>query len=324
MDSSMRRRRFPIEVLVRADERTGVKVKREFGFYPDVLKVDTEAVGIRPFPTLGKAVEEVLASAQVEGGWIYVPPQRTRDFMSGRIRERPFGARVFGMPKSHTLELPKPTGNDHVVFHLWALSFFLGMRLTATEAGFLDATPVKPGKMVVLMLCDRSIERAIDLAEKLWIANRGVRNAQRFAAAVHALFLGQYPQALQFERFMHLYRAIEACLCFDQRVALCARAPRSCRAGGLDVRRTWLVDAALGEHRRGRRFGRVRYPERPAARSAVHERANGICDTRGRHRRENHAVDAGPGVPIEVALIGGKADTYLESPVNWATGTAFV
>ena len=44
------------------------------------------------------------------------------------------------------------------------------------------------------------------------MANRGKPYAaQWFAAAVHALFLGQYPQALEFERFVYLYTAIDAC-----------------------------------------------------------------------------------------------------------------
>ena len=86
------------------------------------------------------------------------------------------------------------------------------MRLTATEAGFLDATPVERGNLVDFMLLGRSLERAIELAEAFWMANLGeTRNAQRFAAAVHALFLGQYPQAMQFERFIHLYTALDAC-----------------------------------------------------------------------------------------------------------------
>ena len=48
---------------------------------------------------LEKAVEGVLSSAQVDDGWIYVPRQETRDFMSGQVRERPFSARVFGLPR---------------------------------------------------------------------------------------------------------------------------------------------------------------------------------------------------------------------------------
>ena len=188
------------------------RIEKAFGFYPEPLQVDTGAIGIRPLPDLDEAFEEVLSSEQMDDGWIYVPPQQTRDFMSGRIRERPYSARVFGLRHTHMLTHAAATGEDHVVFLLWALSFFLGMRLSPTERGFLDATPVKRGKLVDFVLLGRSLERAIDLADGFWRDNAGEpRNAQRFSAAVHALFLGQYPQALQFERFIHLYTAIDAC-----------------------------------------------------------------------------------------------------------------
>lgn len=141
-----------------------------------------------------------------------MPAQQTCDFVSGQVRNRPFSARVFGLRKTHMLEHAKATGDEHVGFHLWSLSFFLGMRLTATAAGFLDATPVKLGKLVDFLLPGRGLERAIELADEFWMANRAEpRNAQRFAAAVHALFLGQYPQALEFEKFVYQYTAIDAC-----------------------------------------------------------------------------------------------------------------
>ena len=37
------------------------------------------------------------------------------------------------------------------------------------------------------------------------------RRAQHFEAAVHALFLGQNPKNLEFERFVYFYTAIDAC-----------------------------------------------------------------------------------------------------------------
>jgi hypothetical protein len=37
------------------------------------------------------------------------------------------------------------------------------------------------------------------------------RQAQRFAAAVHALYLGQSPLSLQFEKVIYLYTALDAC-----------------------------------------------------------------------------------------------------------------
>ena len=64
--------------------------------------------------------------------------------MSGKVREHPYASRVFGLPKTHLIEHAEATNQDHLDFHLWALSFFVGMRLTATDAGFLDATPLKP------------------------------------------------------------------------------------------------------------------------------------------------------------------------------------
>ena len=131
------------------------KIEQAFGFHPETLRADTATVRIRTLPELGKTVEDVLTSAQVDDGWFYAPQQRTHNFMSGKIRERPFNACVFGLPRTHTLELAKATGEDHAAFHLWSLSFFLGMRQTATEAGFLAATPVKRGKLVDFLLPGR-------------------------------------------------------------------------------------------------------------------------------------------------------------------------
>ena len=49
-------------------------------------------------------------------------------------------SRVFGLPKRHVIEHAAADSDDHLTFHLWAFSFFTGMRLIATEAGFVDAT----------------------------------------------------------------------------------------------------------------------------------------------------------------------------------------
>lgn len=188
------------------------KIDKAFGFYPKHLRVSTGPISIRPLPELDEYVKALLSSDTVDNGWIYAGPQQTRDFVSGEIRKRPYNARVFGLPKTHMFKHVKSTGEDHIEFHLWSLSFFLGMRLTATDAGYLDATPIKSGSLVDFVLLGKSLEQAIELAEQFWMANQGKSsNVQRFEAAVHALFLSQYPQALQFERFIQLYMAIDAC-----------------------------------------------------------------------------------------------------------------
>ena len=154
----------------------------------------------------------MLAFDSVEDNWLYAPPQQVRDFTSGKVRERPYASRVFGLPKTHLIEHAAATSENHLDFHLWALSFFVGMRLTATEAGFLDATPLKPGKLVDFILLGSSLTRAVKLADDFWRTNLAKpRRAQRFEAAVHALFLGQTRKTLKFERFVYLYAAIDAC-----------------------------------------------------------------------------------------------------------------
>jgi hypothetical protein len=101
---------------------------------------------------------------------------------------------------------------EHLDFLTWALGFFVGMRLTATEAGFLDAAPLSPRTLVDFVLAPREQERALARAEAFWQANRAYPlRARRWAAAVHALFLSHNPLGLQFEKFTHLYCAIDAC-----------------------------------------------------------------------------------------------------------------
>ena len=184
----------------------------EFGFYPDPLQIEAGPVTISPLPDLEQIASSVRDSSDIENNWIYAPPQQVRHFPSGEVRERPYTTRVFGLPKTHRIEHAEAMNEEHLDFHLWVLSFFVGMRLTATEAGFLDATPVKPGKLVDFVLLRSSPDRAVELAEKFWTKTRKKPCcAKRFEAAIHALFMSQYPQSLQFEKFVLLYMAIDAC-----------------------------------------------------------------------------------------------------------------
>ena len=186
---------------------------KEFGFYPDPLQIKAGPITISPLPDLKRNVSDVRVSSCIENNWFYAPPQQVRDFPSGEERERPYTTRVFGLPKTHRIEHTAATNEEHLDFHLWALSFFVGMRLTAAERAYLDATPVQPGKLVDFVLCS-SLDRAVELAEAFWkraCDNDKLLCAKRFAAAVHALFLSQNPQSLRFEKFVLLYMAIDAC-----------------------------------------------------------------------------------------------------------------
>ncbi|MBK1625256.1 hypothetical protein CKO32_16980 [Afifella marina DSM 2698] len=86
------------------------------------------------------------------------------------------------------------------------------MRLTTTDAGFLDATTVRPRKLVDFVLNQQETIQALGLAESFWQTNRREPlHARRWIAALHALYIAQAPQALQFEQFLYLYGALDTC-----------------------------------------------------------------------------------------------------------------
>ena len=288
--------------------------KLEFGFYPKPLKICAGDITVSPLPDFDSIVAPMSDRENIKNDWIYAPPQRTRDFMSHTVREQPYSSRVFGLPKTHMIEHATATDDEHLDFLVWALSFFVDMRLTTTEAGFLDATPVKPGKLVDFVLLGQSLKRAVELAESFWMTNHSEpRNAQRFKAAVHALFLGQYPQALQFESFIYLYTAIDACYaltkalrCTQGQHRHAGRIKWMCDELGVDTP-TWADTTVQG----GVKVSAIRN-------DALHEAL--FMDA-----PLGFAVQGGVNLRLEmpalvcrllVALIGGNDTSYLGPPLD--------
>jgi hypothetical protein len=182
-----------------------------FGYHPWHLTMSAGPITVEPLSDLDETIAAMNESDGVEGDWIFAPPQRV-SHLGGGVSERPYSSRIFGLPKTHRITHTAPDNEDHLVFHLWALSFFTGMRLTAAEAGYVDATPLKPGKLVDFVLIKSTLEEAVLLAERFWAGHKAEpQRARLVAAIVHALFLGQSPIALQFERFLMLYTAFDAC-----------------------------------------------------------------------------------------------------------------
>ena len=301
-----------------------VRLIKEFGFYPYPLHIKAGPVTISPLPDLKRIASDVLASDGIEKNWIYAPPQQVHHFMSGEVRERPYTTRVFGLPKTHLIEHATATGEEHLDFHLWALSFFVGMRLTATEAGFLDATPVKPGRLADFVLLRSSPVRAVELAENFWKTNRDKpRCAKLFAAAVHALFLSQNPQSLQFEKFVQLYMAIDACYRLTVELH-----PLLQRPSTHPKRMEWMCDRF--------EIGCPGWadPDAPDGEDVVRIRNNTLHEAlfmdaplgfavHGVSTNQNHIL--AQNLPLEmkalvcrllVALIGGSDADYVRSPVN--------
>lgn len=183
-----------------------------FGYCPKPLDWTHGNISVTTLPDLVQTVEAVASSLGVEGEWIYAPPARTRDIFSDATTEQPYSTRVFGLPQTHTIE--HATGDEERLnFLVWCLSFLLGIRLTTTEAGFLDATPIKCGKLNEIVWCGRdSVAKALDCADRFWIANVDrPRVTKALTGIIHSYFLAQNPTALGFERFTYLYVALEGC-----------------------------------------------------------------------------------------------------------------
>ena len=302
-----------------------VRLVKEFGFYPYPLRLKAGPVTISPLPDLKRITSDVPAYGRIEGDWIYAPLEQLHHFTSdgGRIRERPYTIRVFDLPKTHLIEHTAATSEDHIEFHIWALSFFVGMRLTATEAGFLDATPLKPHRLVDFIPHGSSLIRAVELAENFWMTSRNKpRRARRFVAAVHALFLSQYPQNLQFERFVLLYMAIDACY----RLAVELHRPSSHpnHAGRI----AWMCNQseiecpswADPEKSGGSEVTRIR---NDTLHEALFMDAPLGFAVHGVSTNQSHTLEQN--LPLEmqalvcrllVALIGGNDAAYIRSPVN--------
>src|SRR5690606_8993295 len=120
----------------------------EFGYYPIVCNVTTERFSIQTLPSFQESIDQIENDPDVHNDWIYPGAALQHNFISGETRSLPYKTRIFGLPKTHVLTLYKSQNREDLDFVVWCLSFFTGMRLTTTEAGFIDATPIKQGKLI--------------------------------------------------------------------------------------------------------------------------------------------------------------------------------
>ena len=168
----------------------------------DPLDFSVGGITVGTLSDLKTKVADVRENSGVDHDWIYAP----------FFRRAPMPAALSGLPKTDSLSRAGADGPGHFDFLVWALSFFVGMRLNTTEAGFLDAMRIKPRALIDFVLSPREYQPALANADAFWRANKAhpIR-VRRWIAAVHALFIAHYPQALQFERFINLYGALDAC-----------------------------------------------------------------------------------------------------------------
>ncbi len=232
------------------NKAAGLSIK--FGYWPQYKTVSAGDVFVGPLSDYQQTVDATEKSDGIDGQWIYAPLQQTRHFPSGRIIERPFTSRIFGLPKTHFISHGRSNSPDHLEFLIWCLSLFSGIRLTSTEAGFVDATPIKSGKLNDFVVLGR-FENCVELAESFWINNLNFpQRADLVAGAIHTLFLSQGPQLLQYERFIYCYTALDTCFALaadlypsKKRITHSARMEWMCNLFGMPVP-DWAAPASKG------------------------------------------------------------------------------
>ncbi|MCF0265489.1 hypothetical protein KW868_13625 [Acinetobacter guillouiae] len=184
----------------------------EFGYYPKNIDIENDRFSIKALPNHADSVTLVTEDPNIFNNWIYPGNKENYNPMTRKTTLLPFSSRIFGLPKTHVLKLHDCENKEDIDFVVWCTSFFIGMRLTTTEAGFLDATPIKPNMLVDFVLIECSLEDVVNLTLDYLEAERNnFRATKRVIAVIHSLFLAQYPQSLSFERFQYLYMALDSC-----------------------------------------------------------------------------------------------------------------
>ena len=168
------------------------------------MSEQTVAFGYYPHPCDFCIGDISISSLKHEGAAAYVGGNIDKDWFYA-----PHSDRVFALPKTHCLRHKNADSEEHLDFLVWCFSFFVGMRLTTTEAGFIDSTPRCPGALIEFL--PKPTDKAIDLSERFWQNNRTGKGVKIVPAIIHALFLGQNRRYLPHENFMFLYIALDAC-----------------------------------------------------------------------------------------------------------------
>jgi len=183
----------------------------DFGFYPLRLDVGCGDFRITTRDDLESIVKAVESDPFVKGNWIHSPPTELHAFETNSIRVLPYPSRVFGLRKTHTLS-HRTDDPVRIRFLIGCFGFFVGMRMSDQEAGFLDATPIKPGVSNDIVWLGDSLMIALATADNFFTANATAAKVERtIRAAVHSYLASDVPTLLDYERFIHLYTAIDAC-----------------------------------------------------------------------------------------------------------------
>lgn len=186
--------------------------EKTFGYYPNKVDLSFGSISITPLDNFDDAKISVQNDPHCLNDWIYAPSQEIFELKHQKLKACPYSARVFGLPHTHRIRHERSACSEHLDFLIWAFSFFAGYRLTSSEAGFLDATPIVGRKLVDFDIRPIQFAKSIELAENYWNKKKNNRKqTKRVCAAIHTLFLAANPRLLPFESFTFAYITLDTC-----------------------------------------------------------------------------------------------------------------
>jgi len=201
-------------------------LQTEFGYLPEHREFVVGDINIRTLPSFDKAVGEMRECPQVADDWVYSPLMSRRPFGGANTKQLPYPARIFGLPKTHVLEHRSATDADRLHFLVWVYGFIVGIRLSDSDAGFIDATPIKAGTLTDMLWLGNSEEKALGIADEFWSKHASTgRITKGIRGIIHLLFLSETPSYLEYEEFIYLYTALETCHYVNAMAA--GKSPRS-------------------------------------------------------------------------------------------------
>lgn len=182
----------------------------EFGFYPSRFDVNLGVFKIATLDDFEGSLSRVMSDPGVHRDWIYAPLREQISFGIAGTRTLPYVSRVFGLPKTHGMT---HTSNDEsrLAFLVWVFGFFVGMRMSNLDAGFLDAAALHHGTSNDLVWCGDSLQKALVAADDFYQLHQSKPQIERsIRAVIHSFLLADLPTLLDFEQFLHLYTAADA------------------------------------------------------------------------------------------------------------------
>lgn len=123
--------------------------------------------------------------------------------------------KIFGQPTNCTMS--GVNSKEHGQFMVQCLSFLYGQKLFTRKYEYVDSVRLKRDCWG-LLISNKSIEKGLMYCNELWgnithnkAQEQISRLRKRIFGIIHLLFMSTSKKALQFERFMYIYIAIDAC-----------------------------------------------------------------------------------------------------------------